>query len=318
MTDENEGAAFRVNYALRPAKCIERKMIAEALHELNSIHDLKAYQYVGFGSAFFSDFILFHKALGIIDMISIEKDEVHHKRYTDNRPYKCIDLRFGHSNSILPLLTLVKPVIVWLDYECVLNRSVLEDLRYVCTKAVSGSVLIVTVNADPLGEAAHEKISSVTNVAGTDYRHVYDQYSEERGKWAVSATYRQILHDEACKTLRDRSGVLPREDKMDCFQIFNFEYMDSKRMLTYGALLYANRDADQVKRSRMSTSPAFRSGDSPYRIEVPILTLRELRILDAQLPSDCGNINRGSIPEREVKKYTQVYRYFPSFVEAEL
>lgn len=65
-------ASRPVNYRLRPAKNIERKMMGEVFGRLSAVEPLKAYQYVGFGAEFFSDFALYHQTLGIADMSSIE------------------------------------------------------------------------------------------------------------------------------------------------------------------------------------------------------------------------------------------------------
>ena len=56
----------RFNYLLRPSKQVERKLFIEALHRLAlgnfRIHE---YTYLGFGSPYYADFILFHKYLYI-------------------------------------------------------------------------------------------------------------------------------------------------------------------------------------------------------------------------------------------------------------
>jgi hypothetical protein len=53
-------------------------------------------------------------------------------------------------------------------------------------------------------------------------------------------------------------------------------------------------------------------------IRFPILTLKETRHLDTQLPS--GGLNRAPVwlPLTDRLSYRDVYRYFPSFVEAEV
>ena len=68
------GSYRMVNYALRPAKAIERQMMGEALRRLHPFQRVEAYRYVGFGSIYFSDFQLVHRTLGLNSMISIEKD----------------------------------------------------------------------------------------------------------------------------------------------------------------------------------------------------------------------------------------------------
>ena len=65
----------KVNYLLRLRKQIERKMIIELLEKFNGIKPIKQiseYHYVGFGSVYFADFILFHKYLHINYMTSLE------------------------------------------------------------------------------------------------------------------------------------------------------------------------------------------------------------------------------------------------------
>ncbi len=65
---------MQINYSLRPAKSVERKMLCEAIKRLAVFDKIESYKYVGFGSAYFSDFSLIHRSLGIEDMLSIEKD----------------------------------------------------------------------------------------------------------------------------------------------------------------------------------------------------------------------------------------------------
>lgn len=91
------GSWRKINYELRPAKNIERKMLSEAFRCLTSFGSVSSYRYVGFGSHFFSDFKLFHRSLGITQMISIEDNKEYKERFTFNIPYSCIKLRFGNS-----------------------------------------------------------------------------------------------------------------------------------------------------------------------------------------------------------------------------
>ena len=320
MTTKSEDPGFKVNYSLRPAKCIERKMMVEALHRLNGFHELRSYQYIGFGSAWFSDFILFHKSLGIHDMINIEEDVAHEKRYRFNRPYKCIVQHFGPSNSVLPTLPLGKQAIIWLDYTGRLDKSVLEDIQYVSAKAKSGSVLMITVNADPIGDGHLRPVASMLKSEGTDYGRVHAENIDALGKWATATTYRQMIYDKILLTLRDRNGVLNPNERISYQQIFNFNYRDSEsRMLTTGGLYYENRQSDLVEKCNFRSSfDFFKPEKESYLIDVPILTLREIRMLEAQLPTDCEEIDRKSIPEVDVKKYEKIYRYYPLFTEAEL
>jgi hypothetical protein len=144
------GSYRQINFSLRPAKSIERKMLCEAFRRLAEFGHVSDYRYIGFGSTYFSDFILVHKTLAIRNMLSIERDDFNKARFEFNRPFHCIKLYFGESNDVLPELGWRDVrTICWLDYDGKLDSSVLTDVRLFCANAVSGSVLVVTVNAEP-------------------------------------------------------------------------------------------------------------------------------------------------------------------------
>src|SRR5688572_12025690 len=85
----------RVHYELRPAKQVERRMIIDALRLMSlSGFPIDDYQYTGMGSIFFVDFILFHKFLGISDMVNAEHSAIPN-RVTFNQPYDFIRTKFA-------------------------------------------------------------------------------------------------------------------------------------------------------------------------------------------------------------------------------
>jgi hypothetical protein len=82
----------KINYLLRPSKQVERKLIIEALPRLSKAdYFLNEYTYLGLGSVYYADFILFHKYLFIDDMICAEEDAIP-KRMDFNKPYEFIRL----------------------------------------------------------------------------------------------------------------------------------------------------------------------------------------------------------------------------------
>ena len=141
------GSYRQINYSLRPAKATERKMICEVFRRLYPFGKIETYRYIGFGSIYFSDFHLFHRALGMDDMLSIEKDAYAEECFEFNKPYKCVRIDCRPASEVLPELDWQVKTLAWLDYESKLDETVLSDVGSVCAKACSGSVLIVTVNA---------------------------------------------------------------------------------------------------------------------------------------------------------------------------
>lgn len=313
------GSYERINYALRPAKSIERKMIAEALGRLSAFATLETYRYVGFGSTYFGDFRLFHRSLGIKNMISIERDVDNQDRFEFNKPYRCIDMWYDSSTNVLPQLPTGVRTILWLDYDSQVNLEVLSDVEFFCAGAQQGSMLIVTVNANP--------------GPGTDYSRRRKELVKRVGKdnvpgrirlndlpgWGTAAVSRIIINNKIEETLQRRNGPLPEGSRILYKQIFNFHYQDSSKMLTVGGLLYDEGQSSIVARCDFEGLPFVSKDEDPYRIEVPPLTLKEIRHLNAQLPTDDpAQLQASRIPEDHLIQYSRSYRHFPAFVEAEL
>ena len=98
----------------RPKKQIERKMLIEFLqniqHKLNI--NLSEYQYIGLGSIYYYDFILFHKYLNISDMISLD-DKDYPKRFEFNKPFDFIEYKNISTSEFLPNNELDKKLFIW-------------------------------------------------------------------------------------------------------------------------------------------------------------------------------------------------------------
>jgi hypothetical protein len=303
----------KFNYAFRPAKHAQRKMICESLQRLARLGPLSDYRYVGFGSVAFLDFSLFHQRLGISDMVSIEGDASAKQRMTFNRPYSCIKIKWGWSYHVLPTLTWSKRTIVWLDYEHQLDAPKLGDISLVTSCLPSGSVLIVTIPVDPAdgGESPRERLQEITGRVGED-RLPLDLRGTDLSKWGTARVSRDIINDEIQRTLVDRNGPLPKSERVSYRQLFNFHYADGKQMLTVGGLLVNPSDDSNLGES-FNGLEFVRPGKPRFLIDTPILTIRELRFLDSLLPVSSGRSHPAWIPREERDKYSRLYRHFPSY-----
>ena len=193
-----------VNYALRPAKNIERKMFCDVFRRLVEFGRLESYRYVGFGSTFFSDFSLFHKSLGIGNSISMEKEVKDEKRFEFNKPYDCIKLRFGTASSILPDLEWDVRTIIWLDYDYALNNEVLADVAFVSTHAMSGSILIVTTDAESDNP---KKVFDMLKANVEERKLPLGLAKKDLVGWGTADVYRKILTDEINEKITIRNGT---------------------------------------------------------------------------------------------------------------
>lgn len=307
-----------VNYALRPAKSVERKMIVEVLQMLRSIAPLRVYRYIGFGSTYFTDFSLIHRTLGITNLVSIEQNTHDSRRIAFNRPYKCISLKFGRASSVLSALTWRTKSIVWLDYDSKLDTEVLDDVSTVAQNAAGGSVLIVTVNAHP-EPGSTDLLSEFKEMIGSENVPVGVKDNALK-VWGLAEQSRNVINTTIKHAVDDRSRALPNRSKLHYQQLFDFHYADGQKMVTTGGLLYYDRQSNTVESIDFSTlSFVVEKGDKPYLIDVPNLTLKEMQHLDRQLPAaNPDSLRAANVPKADLKRYAKLYRHFPSFVDAEL
>lgn len=318
----------KINYRIRPAKSIERKMLCDALLRLAFFEPLENYRYVGFGSTAFVDFILFHKILGIKDMISIEKREEDKARFEFNNPFDCICIKYGSSNEVLPSLAWNPKTIIWLDYDGRLTDAVLRDIAYVSMNLVSGSMLVVTVNimSDPLPNPRPPTEKDVQNYRLERFRERVggDKVPPKlKGKNLegpeMAKTCGEVILNEIKQKLRNRNGLSSDERKVEYKPLFNFLYQDNAKIVTVGGIFYEARDKARLKQCEFENLEFIRSDEILYEIDVPILTHRECLYLDKTLP--CGDSNDGTqigLAEKDINNYSRLYRYFTTFAEIEL
>jgi hypothetical protein len=317
------GSYELINYSIRPAKAIERKMLCEAFRRLSEFGSLEAVRYVGFGSTYFSDFAIFHKSLGIRHMISIEKDVANGGRFEFNRPFRCIEMRLGHSNAVLPTLAWNTRNVAWLDYDDRLDVQALADIRFLSMSVTPGSALIVSVNAHPDDyDEAHPRLPQLVERVGEE--KVPNGIAEgDLAGWGTAAISRRIITNEIRETLIARNGALAAENQILYKQLFYFQYADGAKMVTAGGLFYERGQTPIVAKCDFEALPFIRTDQRPRcrpcMIEVPSLTYKEIRRLNTQLPrTQRSRLTSPKVAARDLKKYEAIYRYFPHFAETEI
>ena len=263
-------------------------------------------------------------------MLSIEGDRrVKKERFVDNLPYRCIKIKFGMSDIILPKLEWDNlRTVLWLDYDEPLESdevNVLHDVSVFCRKACPGSMLIVTVDADPdraeddnHGFEALSPLKRLRRDMGDD--KVPPSVKEENlDGWGRAKVYRQIIVNEIQSCIADKNKKRPVGSHYVYEQLFNFHYKDSAMMLTLAGIIYDEGTLEKFKSCGFDKLDFYRPGDEPLLIQEPKLTYREIRQLNQQLPQEIGqHLVSKSIPVADLKMYEKVYRWFPTFAETEL
>ncbi|WP_421229309.1 O-methyltransferase [Aeromonas jandaei] len=324
----------KINYGLRPAKSIERKMMRDMFLRMLSGLKLTDYQYIGFGAKYFIDFNLFHKSLHIKNMVSIESDRQNIERYIFNRPFDCIKILTGNSCDVLPKLDFASRAIVWLDYDARFTKTMLDDLSILIERSKSGTVICLTYNSEPYSREEVNRFAAEKGVDAT-YRNLFETVLgeeniptafDERG-WSNRRNYQSLIREAICSRINDnilsRNHSLEKENELlSINQIMYFEYNDSgQTMNTLCFVLHDKKDKEKIDSNMEDCSFEFHNaGDTPYEITVPNFTLKEIRCLMEKMPSEIEqlNLNDKVFNVNDVDGFIKNYRYFPTFNEFEV
>ncbi len=303
----------KVQYELRPHKQVERRMLIDAFHLLSDAgFPIRNYQYTGFGSWYFVDFILFHKLLGIEKMLSIEHSDRFKRRVEFNKPFENVGIHLGDASQVIPTLDDGKSHILWLDYDYVINSEMIEDIRSAASVLSTGSVFLVTVDNEPPGPPED----------GPDKWKAY--YEEEAQKFLPADS--PPTYFAASNLTRVNLGILWRAMMagiaprlgVDFTPMFSFLYADGHQMLSVGGMLTTVGDRERIAASALPKALYFRDSfeAEPYLIKVPNLTRRERLYMDSAMPCAAGwtPIDFELDPE-DVAAYNEIYRFFPAYAE---
>ncbi len=300
-------------------------MLSELVSRLRPFAPVQEYVYVGFGSIWFADCVLFHKALGIREMISIERVLAHAERFEFNRPFANIDLRFGTAAEELVNLDWSRRQIVWLDYDDPLSLGILGDLRTVANRAGSGTMLAVTVQAERLfrGTSDDDDLEPIETPGAFrdefgDSRTPADLAYEDLTGWGLAKTTRMAVREEIEHGLSRRRQGMRDGGGLAFRQVAAFEYKDGARMTTIvGVFVNADEEAsfDACGFEKLGYYRA--TMDSVVRISIPKLTPREMRHLERLLPGEPTKEELGAIPPSDARHYGGFYRYLPNYASFE-
>jgi hypothetical protein len=305
-----------INYSLRPSKSIQRQIVFEGVGLLKSRLDLDRLMYIGFGSIWFTDFVIAHRVLGVDDMISIEGNDVGYKRAVFNSPYATVRVEHGMSGEVLPKLFADtgirnRPWLIWLDYDYSLDESVRDDIRAVIENAPVNSILLATFNGHEMGygrtperpDRLRELLGALVpdDLPKADCRD--DRMQETLAD--LSLGYMQSVAAEVARP----GGFVPA---------FRVLYRDGAPMVTIGGILPARGAAriaaDLVAEPTWPCRPAV-------PIKAPHLTLREAAVLQSQLPRS-GQLTRAAVQalgfdleEDQLSAFETYYRQYPAFAQ---
>lgn len=315
-----------INYSLRAAKNVERKMLCEAFGRLSMIDDVKNYRYVGFGSAYFTDFSLVHRTLGLNMLTSIEKEdkEEYKSRIEFNKPYSCIDLEFGDSDTILPRLEWKNwgKTLVWLDYTSKLTASILGDINTVVANVKNGSIFLISINISPdeVPKGTRPEEAKILKLTELEKRIEKGNIPTRAYELNLNlANNKSVIQEIIDEHINKAISIRKAEDELLYKQLFNFYYKDGAPMLTVGGIFYKEEQAAKIE-EMFKNLVYIRGGNDCFDIIVPNLTYKEVHALDKLLPINSTVDIKNVVPlsQEDIDNYKNIYRYFPNFSEVSL
>jgi hypothetical protein len=319
-TDRELRSFERVNYVLRPSKQVERKLLIHAFQRLASGgFPLTNWTYVGMGSVYYADFILFHKYLHIDRMICVEAADIP-RRMQFNLPFEFVELRMAAISEVIPTLDREQTYLVWLDYDWTLDEEVLRDVAGCLAVLAPGSALVVTVDADPEFRGRFEE-EDVT--PGQRREMIVRELDGQLGRFYPKAVQKAILAYAAlpkffARTLQSHiAEVISRRPGVTFCQLFNFRYADGAQMLSLGGIICDKRTRRQVGRSGVLGLPFVNRNPEPLQISVPPLTVRERLWLEQNvLRAFEDGALQFELPPAMLSNFKTYYRYYPTYYEA--
>lgn len=309
-----------VNYAIRPNKNIERKLIFEALKTLNAKIDFSQYRYIGLGGRWFIDFLLAHRYLLVTDMISISH-ETEATRAEFNKPYGSIVVEPGESSDVLPRIELGnKPNIVWLDYDTSIGGPALADIEIVANSARAGTVLLITLNANNKNIPDKDPDGNPMNSERALRHHLGDLIPQKLPTGALTGSgYPKFLANVFLQHIKRCAYKSGRDLRF--FPIFNYVYRDGAPMITVGGMIGDQGHEIMLKESGIEEIDSV-TGEEQFVIDAPNLTIKEKLALDCMLLREYPPtqvevfVNLGFKPDDDMlASYHRFYRLYPVFGE---
>jgi len=318
----------KVNYLFRPRKQIERKIIIEILQELkgySGFNNLQDHEYIGMGSIYYYDFILFHKFLNIEKLVSID-DKITKKRFKFNKPYDFIQFYNQRSTEYLSARLWNGNSMIWMDYDMKLNDIILEDFGILSQNCQANDLLIFTIDAQ-------SEFDEQDKVA---FKNMFSEYIEPKYKKEeyFESYYYPLLLEHICMNIfKERMQYEP----LGFHKLFSFTYSDRAKMYTFGGIFSKPENVPELKNS------FIRKNNEIIDIDIPLITYKEKYYLDSMILTLRNSIDSiesklkakkydpGSDREKlfvakelkleielsltDIKSYSRYYNYYPQYYE---
>jgi len=290
--------------------------------------NISAYQYIGLGSIYYYDFILFHKYLNIRDMISLDDKEYPH-RFEFNKPFDFIKFKPKLTTEFLSTHDLDKKSFIWLDYDSrlirynkyrkffITNSTVFDDIKIITKKGKEEDLFVLTVNIsmqDTLFDSKKFRRAFIEEHDG----YLSNPYRQEDS--ITSENYSWIIQNIIINIFRNNEQFCPVKFR----KLFSFIYQDGAPMYTIGGIFSEKVLPNNV----LTEKDNFLELDENKitNIDVPLLTYCEKMKLDKnieKIEEKMSSLTKDEIVDllgfemepSELRSYVDYYRYYPQYYE---
>jgi len=316
----------KINYLLRPKKQIERKISIEILQELQPlVSNFENFRYIGMGSIYYYDYILFHKYLKLKKFTSLDDKPVP-KRFEFNKPYDFIDFENVLSTDFLENFEFDSNIIMWLDYDTLLSTKIFNDFAILSRKCNRYDIVIFTLNVTcPRSFKKRKKVMEPFS------KYLSQKYQPIKN--FLNDTHFPKLYQDICLNYF-ANQCASRDLKFNKF--LAIKYADNAQMLTIAGIM---DKTDEIVKG-LSHS-CVKTDEQITSIKVPNLTYKEKFYLDAMIDKIKNNltpiaekIKEEGVPAEDEKEfvrnilksefelsledleqYATYYKYYPQYYE---
>lgn len=314
----------KFNYWLRPSKQVERKILIEKLLSLAPFgYRMSDYRYLGFGSVYYVDFIMFHKFLFIQGMDCVEHGTIP-RRMRFNKPYKFITLRLRPYGQFTSRIRTTIPYLVWLDYDYPVTDGMLLDIDGTMQRLRRRSIFLITVDGRGKLPNDHEQAPVVQAMNDEDrIAYLVNYFQQMLGHYVEGGevTANDLDENEVPRmfwqaiTARIEETLALRDEDLQFIQLFNFRYADGCQMLTFGGIVGNEEDMQALE--GYLDEPFISRGDVPVEISVPPLTYSEKQWLDKNIRDGITVDDLAfELDPNFLDNYCKFYKQYPTFVES--
>ncbi len=278
-----------------------------------------------------------HSYFDSMNMFSIESEKIVYQRQLFNTPYSCISVNNTVSSSFITDYNQDANSILWLDFaDSRAHREQLGEFESFLTKAWSGDIVKITLNANPGALVDGSQTNKVTGK-----RYLADELNQARLDKLKTRiedflpknvtpndmkkdSYPALLHN-VIKYVSSKA-MASRPDSTVFQPLTSFYYSDSgNQMMTMtGAILEEERVKSFIDETKLANwNLSTLEWGSCKKISVPPLTSKEKSFIDQMLPNSSTSdiidalgfsfAEDDKLNQEMVEGYRQYYRYYPSF-----